>query len=285
MSGPAITSGGADPTVCVAIQDGVAVLTLNRPAQLNAITREMGERLDEAFGDLGRNPAVRVVVITGAGRGFCAGADMGRLEDLAVDGGAELSRRASSDASKPFSGLDAPEELKSRYLAPMAIPQPTIAAVNGACAGVGFALAMHCDVRFGGRDALFAAAFPRRGLIAEQGLAWSLPRIVGWAVASDLLLSGRRVGAEEAARLGLIGAVVDGDVLSHSLAYARDMAEHCSPRSTRIIKQQLRMAQQQPHDVALEMAHVEAIAALASADFQEGVASFRERRLPKFSGH
>ncbi|MDB5470183.1 MAG: enoyl-CoA hydratase/isomerase [Caulobacter sp.] len=270
--------------VLVAIDDGLAVITLNRPAQLNALTQEMSELLEQTFADIGANPDVRVVVIAGAGKGFCAGADMGRLQGLVADKGAGLATRRPEDPNPIYDGLDAPDYLRSRLLVPMAMPQPVIAAINGACAGVGLAIAVACDIRFGSPQALFTAAFPRRGLTAEAGLAWSLPRIVGRAAASDMMLSGRRIGAAEAERMGLLNAIVEDDVLAHTLAYARDIAANCSPRSTRTIKRQLRLAADQDQREAVILAHDEVVASLACEDFQEGVASFVEKRPPQFTG-
>lgn len=270
--------------VLVAVEDGVAVITLNRPAQLNALTQAMSELLEQTFADIGADPDVRVVVIAGAGKGFCAGADMGRLQGLVADKGAGLATRRPEDPNPIYDSLDAPDYLRSRLLAPMAMPQPVVAAINGACAGVGLAIAVACDIRFGSPNALFTAAFPRRGLTAEAGLAWSLPRIVGRAAASDMMLSGRRVSAAEAERMGLLNAVIEGDVLAHTLAYAKDIAANCSPRSTRTIKRQLRLAADQDQREAVILAHDEVVASLACEDFQEGVASFVEKRPPQFTG-
>jgi enoyl-CoA hydratase/carnithine racemase len=273
-----------DAPVLVAMEDGLAVITFNRPAQLNALTQEMSELLERTFAEVGANTDVRVVVIAGAGKGFCAGADMGRLQGLVADKGAGLATRRPEDPNPIYDSLDAPDYLRSRLLVPMAMPQPVIAAINGACAGVGLAIAVACDIRFGSPNALFTAAFPRRGLTAEAGLAWSLPRIVGRAAASDMMLSGRRVSAAEAERMGLLNAVIEGDVLAHTLAYAKDIAANCSPRSTRTIKRQLRLAADQDQREAVILAHDEVVASLACEDFQEGVASFVEKRPPQFTG-
>jgi enoyl-CoA hydratase/carnithine racemase len=275
----------SEQSVLVDIQaDGLALVTLNRPAQLNALTQEMSERLEQTFADLGTDPAVRVIVITGAGKGFCAGADMGRLQGLVADKGAGLSSPPPDQPNPVYDSIEAPDYLRSRLLIPMALPQPVIAAINGPCAGVGLAIAMHSDIRFGSPTALFTAAFPRRGLTAEAGLAWSLQRIIGRAAASDMMLSGRKIGAVEAERMGLLNAVVEGDVLAHALAYGGDIAANCSPRSTRIIKQQLRLAADQDQREAVIMAHEEVVASLACDDFREGVASFVEKRPPRFTG-
>lgn len=273
------------PVLCEIGADGVAVVTLNRPERLNGLSQVMGEALDDAFATLGADSAVRAIVLTGAGRGFCAGADMDRLQGLVSGKGAGISSNPPDQPNAIFDSLaDAPAHLRSRLLAPMAVPQPVIAAINGPCAGVGLALAVSCDLRFGSPTALFTAAFPRRGLTAEAGLAWSLPRLVGRGAAADILLSGRKIGAVEAAAMGLLNAVIEDDVLAHAMAYARDIATNVSPRSSRVIKRQLNLAADQPQADALALAYAEVIASLACEDFREGVASFVEKRPPAFTG-
>jgi enoyl-CoA hydratase/carnithine racemase len=273
------------PVLCDIGADGVAVVTLNRPTRLNGLSQAMGEALDATFAALGANNDVRVIVLTGAGRGFCAGADLDRLQGLASDKGAGLSSNPPDQPNPVFDGLsDAPAHLRSRLLAPMAVPQPVIAAINGPCAGVGLALAVSCDLRFGSPTALFTAAFPRRGLTAEAGLAWSLPRLVGRGAAADILLSGRKIGAVEAAAMGLLNAVIEDDVLAYALAYARDIAANVSPRSSRVIKRQLVLAADQSQAEALALAYQEVVESLACEDFREGVASFVEKRSPAFTG-
>lgn len=277
-------TGDAD-SVLLEVADGVAVVTLNRPDRLNAMTQTMGERLDRIYARLGSDPEVRVVVITGAGRGFCAGADMERLAGLAADGPVGLSSRAPDDPDPIFDQIDAPDYLRSRYLAPAALPQPVIAAIDGPCAGIGLSMAVACDIRFGSPGALFTAAFPRRGLTAEAGIAWALPRIIGRAAASDMLLSGRRVDAAEALRIGLLNAVHEEGLIDRALDYAREIASTCSPRSTRTIKRQLRLAADQSQREAIGYAFDEVVASLGAADFREGVASLMERRPARFTGY
>jgi len=274
-------------TVLTRIEDGVGIITLNRPDRLNAMSREAGELFETKMAALGVDPAVKVMVITGAGeRGFCAGADMERLQDI-VDGGAEGigSRRAPGAAGPLEVFADAPPMARARYVSPIAAPKPVIAAINGACAGVGFSLAAACDIRFASSTAVFAAGFARRGLIAESAVAWTLPRIVGQGAAAELLLSGRKFDAAEALRLGLVSAVLaPEDLLTHTLAYAREIALSASPRSTAVIKRQLRLAMDQTFEEAMAFAEGQTVASLESEDFKEGVASFREKRAPRFTG-
>ena len=271
--------------VTLEIAEGVGLITLNRPERLNGLSDEMHPALDDAFVRVIRSPAVKVIVLTGAGRAFCAGADLARLDRIAD------SRGESFDIPRPgtpvpgLAGLDAPPETLVTYTLPLASPKPVIGAINGACVGVGLVLAAACDVRFVGTSAMFAAAFAQRGVVAEFGLAWLLPRLVGLNAASDMLLSGRRVGAEEAVRIGLASRVEADDALvAAALAYAREMAASASPRSTALIKQQLRDGFTQTFGEASAQAWDLLKASFVSEDFAEGVTSFREKRPPEFTG-
>jgi enoyl-CoA hydratase/carnithine racemase len=268
------------------VEGGVALVTLNRPERLNAFNGDLGVAFDTLMVELAQDRHVRAIVLTGAGKGFCAGADAKELEKLSASGPQGLRSRPPGAAHPIYDALtQAPAELRTRFLIPAAMPQPVIAAVNGACAGVGLALACASDVRFASEEAMFAASFARRGLIAEGGLAWLLPRLVGFGAASDMLISGRKVGAEEALRIGLVGEVTaQGAVVERALAYAREIADQVSPRAAAVIKRQLRSAAEQTLRQALETGHAELRSSLASADFREGVAALRERRPPRFTG-
>jgi enoyl-CoA hydratase/carnithine racemase len=180
---------------------------------------------------------------------------------------------------------EAPPEQRSRFVIPLAIPKPVIAAVNGPCAGVGLCLAAASDIRFASTETQFTAVFARRGLTAEVGVAYTLAALVGHGAASDMLLSGRRIGGEEACRIGLANAVLPPDQLvPHAMAYARDIACNVSPRSTRVIKRQLWLTRSQSFAEAMTLAYREAGRSLRSEDFREGVAHFVERRPPRFTG-
>lgn len=242
----------------------VLVLTLNRPERLNAWTDELEDRYFELLDGAEADPAVRAVVLTGAGRGFCAGADMELLEGI-------------SDASAAPSG---PPRTRTR---PLEFRKPLIAAINGAAAGLGFVEALYCDVRFAAPEVKLTTAFVRRGLIAEYGSAWLLPRIVGIGRATDLLVSGRVVLGAEALEFGLIDFVEDAEsVVDAAVAYAADLAENCSPASMAVIKEQLRRALDQSLDEALEEAGTQMRDSFSRPDVQEGVASYLERRPPRF---
>jgi enoyl-CoA hydratase/carnithine racemase len=250
------------------IDDGVALLTLNRPDRLNAWTPEMGRTYFDLLEDCAARDDVRVIVVTGAGRGFCAGADMDNLQSLGTNG-AEAEAEARDERPQAF---------------PLTIPKPIIAAVNGGCAGIGLVLALMCDIRFAADGAKLTTAFSRRGLVAEYGIAWILPRLVGPARALDLLFSGRVVLGDEAAALGLVNRSLPADrLLDETLAYARDLAVNASPSSMAAMKAQVYADLERPLAKALEEADRRMLASFSAPDFREGVASFIERREPRFA--
>jgi enoyl-CoA hydratase/carnithine racemase len=257
----------ADDVVLSEDRGAVRLLTLNRPERLNAWTGELATRyftlLDEADSD----PDVRVIVVTGAGKGFCAGADMDMLQGIGAAGG-----QGAAPAGKHY----------EQYYA-TTLSKPVIAAVNGACAGIGLVHALMCDVRFAAAGAKFTTAFARRGLIAEHGISWVLPRLVGPARAMDLLLSGRVFLCEEAADLGPVNRVVAPEaLLDEALAYAQELAANSSPSSMAVMKRQVWTALAQSLAEASSEAEVLMANSLREADFKEGVASFVEKRPPQF---
>jgi enoyl-CoA hydratase/carnithine racemase len=269
------------------IDDHVALVTLNRPDRLNAIGNQMGRQFDEIMVRLALDSAVRAVILTGEGRGFCAGADMERITTL-IDDDRAVSRLMPTDGVHrtflPLTEL-APRELLTRYNCPQALPQPVIAAVNGPCAGIGLALAVMSDVRFASSAAFFVAPFARRGLTAETGIASSLPALIGFGHAADMLLSGRRVTAPEALRMGLVSRLCEPSaLLPEALAYAHDLVRNVSPRSTHRIKRQLWRARSQEFSVAANDAIEEYKLSMTTEDFKEGVAHFKEKRSPRFTG-
>ncbi|HXZ00496.1 MAG TPA: enoyl-CoA hydratase [Stellaceae bacterium] len=272
----------AEPAVLYAVEDRIATVTLNRPDRLNAFGGEMEAELRQAMVAAARDSDVRVIVLTGAGRGFCAGADMERLSGAAGSRGATIPREAPPPLDL---GAPARADFQHRYSYFPAIPKPIIAAVNGPAAGLGFVLACYCDLRFAGSEAIFTTAFARRGLVAEYGLAWLLPRLVGPGNAADLLFSGRRVGAEEACRLGLVNRVLpQAEFLAQVLDYADELARAASPRSTRVMKRQLWEGLLSGLGASVELANDEMRASFLSDDFKEGVAHFVEKRPARFTG-
>ena len=260
------------------VTDRIAIVTLNRPDQLNAWTAVMGQEVRKAMEQAKADDNVRVIVLTGAGRGFCAGADMKLLSNIGTAGGSTEAEDAPIDAnSRPDF------QRKNTYFP--AIPKPIIAAINGPCAGLGMCFALFCDMRFAAQEAVFTTAFARRGLIAEHGMSWTLPRLIGLSAATDLLMSGRKVTADEALRLGLVDRTYPAAELMPSvLAYARELAELSSPRSPRVIKKQLWETPMQTLDEAMDVADREMALSFKSEDFKEGVKHFLEKRLPAFTG-
>ncbi|MGE0483375.1 MAG: enoyl-CoA hydratase [Gammaproteobacteria bacterium] len=270
--------------ITYAVADGIATVTLNRPDKLNAWTRTMEGEVRQAMTAAANDEAVRVVVLTGAGRGFCAGADMNLLADTSAAG---TDTRPQDPAPGGVSGgLDLPPDFSLRYAYFPTVPKPIVAAINGPCAGLGLIMALYCDVRFAASDAVFTTAFARRGLIAEHGISWLLPALVGHANALDLLLSARKLDAGEAHRMGLVNHLAAADTLMDTvMAYARDLADNVSPRSIRVMKRQVYRAVQQSLEDAILIGNAEMPASFASADFREGVAHFVEKRAARFSGH
>src|SRR5438552_5564933 len=263
------------------VADGIATITLNRPEKVNAWTMRLGAEVRHAAFRADRDETVRVIVVTGAGKGYCAGADMNMLQGIQRGQGVDVV--ADELHVEPDASL--PEECRGEYSYPLGLATPVIAAVNGVAAGLGISYMLYYDLRFASERARFGFLFPRRGLIAEHGSAWILPRLVGMAHASDLLYSGRLVSAEEACAMGLVNRVVPHEeLLSHVRAYAAELASQCSPRSLRIMKRQLHTNQSLDLAAAIREADGEMVACFGTEDFREGVASFVERRAPRFMG-
>lgn len=241
----------------------VLVLTLNRPDRLNAWNDDLENAyfalLDEAEDD----PGVRAIVVTGAGRGFCAGADMSDLEEASTTG--DLRPRTPS-RPRTF---------------PLTVRKPLIAAINGAAAGLGLVEALYCDIRFAAPAAKLITAFARRGLIAEYGISWLLPRLIGPSRALDLLLSGRVVEGHEARDLGLVDFVAE-PVLDAAVEYATELAAHCSPASMRVIKEQVHQDLDRTFEAAVAVADRLMFDSFRHPDAAEGVKSHLEGRPPAF---
>jgi enoyl-CoA hydratase/carnithine racemase len=267
--------------ILYAVNGRVATITLNRPDKLNAWTRNMEQEVRQAMQEAAGDDGVRAIVLTGAGRGFCAGADMSLLQDVVERRGHPLPDTAGSEAERE----DIRADFQRQYSYFPAIPKPVIAAVNGPAVGLGLVIAMFCDLRFASTDAKFGSAFARRGLIAEYGLAWLLPKVIGHANALDVLLSARIFNAQEALRMGLVNQVWAAENFMDAVyAYANELAESVSPRSTRVIKRQVYEAMFQTLGQALDTATEEMRASLQCEDFKEGVAHFVEKRKPAFQG-
>lgn len=263
------------------VSQRIATVTLNRPERLNAYTAALGDSLRAAMRRAGDDPGVRVIVLTGAGLGFCAGADMDSLSAGSASGGAAL---AAVPQAEPFDAQSSPDHQTAHSYFP-AVPKPIIAAINGACAGLGLVYALYCDQRFAAAGAKFTTAFARRGLIAEHGISYTLARLAGLPAALDLLLSARKVDADEALRLGVVDRVLPADQLMAAVrAYALDLADNVSPRSMAVIKRQLWAVGEQSLREAVNIGNREMLASFASEDFKEGVAHFVEKRPARFTG-
>jgi enoyl-CoA hydratase/carnithine racemase len=263
----ALDGGPDDAPVLVAMDRGVVTITLNRPQTLNAVTPDMQRRYVDALRAADADPAARVIVVTGAGRGFCSGADLSRLADT----DALAAHHAAAPPGLPTAATD--------------VRKPVVAAVNGPVAGMGFAIMMSCDLRFLAQDARIGTTFARLGLVAEYGLSWLLPRTIGRGHALELLMSGRIIGSDEALRLGLVEEVVAGQpVLDRALAWAHDVADNCSPRSLAQIKQQVYDDDTATFSDAMSRSVAAMRDSFGWADLPEALAARREKRAPGFPG-
>ncbi|HVX18219.1 MAG TPA: enoyl-CoA hydratase [Acidimicrobiales bacterium] len=261
------------------VADPVATITLNRPERLNAWTQRMALEVRHAVARAEADPAVFGMVLTGAGAGFCAGADMNDLSTLSEGG---QWGEGAPELELP-DDPDRPEDFRGEYTYLLACRKPIVAAINGAVAGMAVPIALCCDVRFMADDAVFTTSFAQRGLVAEWGLSWLLPRLVGPAVALDLLFSARKVSGAEAAQLGLVNASLPGDeVVAHARRYVEQLAAASSAASIAIMKRQV---YSQLH-AGLGPAEAESqrlmVESFARPDFREGVQSFLEKRPPRF---
>lgn len=266
------------------VADRVATITLNRPEKLNAWTAVMEREVRQAMHDAEADENVRVIMLTGAGRGFCAGADMSLLGNIAANGISDRERVLQNSANGARRA-NVREDFQKKYSYFPSIAKPVIAAVNGPAVGLGFIISLYCDMRFASQEARFGTAFARRGLIAEYGVAWLLPRLIGPAQALDMLLSARLMGAEEALRIGLVNRVFpQHSFLEDVMAYAKDLATNVSPRSMRVIKRQIYNGMFQSLSEAFDAAEQEMIDSLQCEDFKEGVAHFMQKRAPQFVG-
>jgi enoyl-CoA hydratase/carnithine racemase len=253
------------------VEGGVATLTLNRPHKGNAWLAWFGEVYFDRLAQAGSDPGVRAIVVTGAGKHFCVGMDMDILaKETGGNPKPERPKEIAAFAPRPQSF-------------PQTIPKPVIAAVNGACAGMGLIMAVMCDIRFAARDARFCSAFSKRGLVAEHGISWILPRLVGPADALDILLSSRVVQAEEARTMGLVNRLEEPeDLVAQAQEYARELARSVAPSSMKLIKQQVYSHLETGSQAAMAFSINLMERSIQEPDFKEGVASFIEKRDPNF---
>jgi len=263
------------------VADPVATITLNRPEKLNAFTELMGREIKHALARAEADSRVVAMVLTGAGRGFCAGADMQLLSSLASSGTFQASDEPALHADPGDPSMTA---FRGNYSYFPSLAKPVIAAINGPCAGMAVPIALFCDMRFASDRATFITAFSRRGLIAEWGISWILPRLVGAGRALDLLFSSRTVDAAEAERIGLVNRVVPHEeLLASTRAYVEELARHCSPTSIKVMKSEVYRHLTE----SLDRAEADALGLMAESlqrsDFAEGVSAFLEKRAPRFA--
>ena len=271
------------------VANRVATITLNRPDKLNAWTALMESEVRSHMENAEQDDEVRVIILTGAGRGFCAGADMSLLSAVAARGldYRELDDRGNEqvlpDGANRREG--AAPDFQKKYSYFPAIGKPVIAAINGPVVGLGLVITLYCDLRLASDAGRFSTTFARRGLIAEYGMAWMLPRIIGIANALDLLFSARTIDAAEALRMGLVNRVFPQETfLEKAQEYAQELTSTVSPRSLRIIKRQVYEALSQPLAEAFDISVREMMACFRTEDFKEGVAHFVEKRPAAFTG-
>lgn len=273
--------------ILYSVANGVATITLNRPEKLNAWTAAMQSSIKRAMAEAAADNTVRAIVVTGAGRGFCAGADMGGLQsiDAAKWDERALAKADEIEVAANKLGPDVSSHYGGRFGYMMSIPKPIIAAINGPCAGIGLVFALYCDLRFAASNAKFTTSFSQRGLIAEHGVSWLLPRLTGIAHAFDLLFTARKFAADEAERMNLINRQFPQEIFMAPVnEYVQQLVTSVSPRSLAVMKAQLWKALYQDLNDAIAVGDAEMQKSFATADFKEGVAHFVEKRSPKFTG-
>jgi len=255
-----------------AVDGAIATITLNRPERLNAISVPMLDALSEALVAADQDRAVRVIVLTGAGKGFCSGLD---LKDLA----AGKSIGSDNDAM--------PVRFDLRNAPPIVLHQvdkPTICALNGAAAGYGMDLALGCDIRIASDKAKFAPGFAKRGVLPESGGTWLLPRLVGWAKACEIAFTGRTLLAAECLELGLVNRVVPDDLFGKEVRALADEIAGNAPLAVQAIKRMMRLGLEDSFESNVHQVYLQLLPLFRTRDFQEGVKAFLEGRAPSFEG-
>ena len=254
------------------VTEGVATLTLNRPERLNTISGPMLDELTRLLVKAGEDRDVRAIILTGTGRAFCAGLDLGAAQKGEGIGSSSATFGATIDLrNTPPTVLHA-------------LDKPVIAALNGSAAGYGMDLALGCDIRVMAGDAKLAAAFVKRGVLPESGGTWFLPRMLGWAKAAEIIFSGRTLSADDCLKERLVNEVVPSD---HVAARAREIAleiANNAPLAVPGAKRVMRMGLEETFDTHVQHVYLQLLPLFQSADFKEGIASFMEKRPAKFTG-
>ena len=254
--------------------DGIATITLNRPERLNAITIPMLTSLSRALRDADLDRQVRVIVLTGAGRGFCAGLDIKDLvagTGIGADGGGALATARFDLAGSPPVVLHTTDK-------------PVLCALNGSAAGYGMDLALGCDIRIASSEAKLAAVFTKRGILPESGGSWLLPRLIGWAKAAEVAFRGMTLSAQEALELGLVNHVVEPERL---MPFAREVAAEIAanaPLAVQATKRMMRLGLEETFEANVHHVFLQLLPLFQTEDFREGVRSFLEKRPPRFEG-
>ncbi len=257
-------------------QDKVAIITLNRPERMNAITPTLAGELKDAMADAQGDPAIAAIVVTGAGKSFCPGMDMGVLQ-------AAAERKKSDGAEQPAAPHAIDINHHSLFGFMLRMHKPIIGALNGNCVGMGLSMALHFDIRIAGEGTRMSAIFVRRGLSVEHGSSWLLPRLVGMSHAMDLALTGRIIGAQEALAMGLVSRVVPDDkLLSTAVEMAREIAANCSPTAMAEAKRMLWQHLTGDYQMATDDSTAIMFSMFRQGDFKEGVMAFVHKRPPRF---
>ena len=261
-------------------KDRVLVITLNRPERLNAISRDMLNELSAKVVEADKDPDIRCIVLTGSGKGFCAGLDLidtrGRIEDDKAT--KEQGKAANRPARRLFDLRDAPINVMWHC------DTPIICAINGAAAGYGMDLTLLCDMRVMSETAKLAAVTAKRNVVPESGGTWLLPRLVGWAKAAELYYRARTIDAEESLKLGLVNEVVPADsLMDTAMTWAQEVADN-APMAVQTTKRMMRMGLEESYDTAVDHLMVHLNGLFQSEDFAEGLSAFLEKRKPDFTG-